>query len=171
MTYTPVLVIITLVLVIFMAGCTASQPSGTQPTPSPSAVGTLPVPSTSSQQALPPDLTGSWRLSGMSVRGGTAVVTPTAEISLIINPDGTLSGYDGCNHYFGSAHLTGIPAASGPGLKVGALSSTKKYCSGVAEQEQQYLNILEKTVSFTAGGARLTLIASTNDTLVYQRSV
>jgi heat shock protein HslJ len=105
----------------------------------------------------------------MGTRGGTAVITPTAEISLIFNTDGTLSGYDGCNNYFGSANLTGRTNPSGTGLTLGPVGSTKKYCSAVADQEQQYLNILGKTSAYAVNGTQLTLTASTRDALVYQR--
>jgi len=166
---TPVLVTAALVLGILMAGCTAAQSSATQPAPAASGTQTLPAPSLSQPQALPPDITGTWKLTNMSIRGGTSMTIPSTEITLILNPDGSLSGYDGCNHYFASATLTS-PAASGTGLKLGTVGSTKKYCSAVAEQEQQYLNILEKTVSYSVEGSRLTLTATTKDTLVYERS-
>jgi heat shock protein HslJ len=106
----------------------------------------------------------------MGTRGGTVTITPTVKISLIFNTDGTLSGYDGCNNYFGSANMTGTTTSSGSGVALGPIGSTKKYCSAVAEQEQQYLNILGKTSAYAVDGASLTLTATSGDVLVYQRA-
>jgi heat shock protein HslJ len=106
----------------------------------------------------------------MGIRGGTVTLTPTVEISLVLNPDGTMSGYDGCNNYFGSAKVTGTTTGSGSGLTLGPIGSTKKYCSAVAEQERQYLNILGKTTAYAVDGGSLTLTATTGDVLVFQRS-
>jgi heat shock protein HslJ len=106
----------------------------------------------------------------MGIRGGTATITPTVQISLAFSPDGTLNGYDGCNNYFGSANLTGTATPTGAGLALGPVGSTKKYCSAVAEQEQQYLTILGKTSAYAVDGPRLTLTATTGDSLVFRRA-
>ena len=169
MNSSPLLVVAALFLVLLVTGCTGQQPGGL-PLQTPT-VQTPPVsPSGANLQVLPQEVSGSWDLQTMGTRGGTATITPTVQISLVFSPDGTLSGYDGCNHYFGSANLTGTTTPAGTGLALGPVGSTKKYCSAVAEQEQQYLNILGKTQAYAVNGTQLTLTASTRDVLVYQRA-
>ena len=158
-----------LVLIILVTGCSGQQP-GAQPASLAIPGQSTPVSSTAVSRHLPQELSGTWQLVTMGIQGGTVVISPTAEISLVINPDGTLSGYDGCNNYFASANLTGTTTPSGTGLTLGPVGSSKKYCSAVAEQEQQYLNILGKTSAYGVNSSRLTLTAKTQDVLIYQRS-
>jgi heat shock protein HslJ len=105
----------------------------------------------------------------MAIQGGTAITHPTTGINLIFNPDNTFTGYDGCNNYFGTYALTGATTPKGQGLTLSGISQSKKYCQTLANQEQDYLNILSKTSAYVVDTTQLTLTASTGDVLIYQR--
>lgn len=159
-----------LVIVLMTAGCTNQQPA-VQPTvvPAPS----LPVTDSPTPAAAtaPPELAGQWTLTSLGIQQGTAVTYPSTEITLTLNNDGSLTGYDGCNNYFGTFTLTGTTTPKGQGMAMSNIGSTKKYCAGLANQEQQYLNILSKTTSYNIDGStRLVLTGEMGDVLMYQRS-
>jgi len=119
--------------------------------------------------AMPEDLTGNWTLTEMRTRGGAAIVTPASVISLRFDGDGTLSGYDECNNYFAPVNLTGRTTPDGSGITLGSVGSTKKYCTTLADQEQQYLNILGKTSAYAIDATRLTLTTTRRDVLIFRR--
>jgi heat shock protein HslJ len=165
----PVFLLTCLIFILMVTGCTGQQ-TGPQPAAPVAPEQTLSGSLSAAAHPFPDELSGTWNLVTLGTRGGTAVITPTREISLTFNPDGTLSGYDGCNNYFASANLTGTTTPSGTGLTLGPVGSSKKFCSAVADQEQQYFNILGKTSSYVVDGTRLILTAKTQDVLIYQRS-
>jgi heat shock protein HslJ len=161
-------IVLILALAILVAGCTnqpAVQPATTAATPAPAT----PAPTASPAALLPPQLAGNWVLTSMGIQGGTAITHPTTQINLIFNPDGSFTGYDGCNNYFGTFILTGTSTPIGQGMTLGGISSSKKYCADLASQEQQYLNILGKTSAYVVDGTQLTLTGEKGDVLIYQR--
>lgn len=159
------------ILILFMAlllaaGCTGQQPA--VPSPAPTAT-PVPVPTTAAPLPVPVQFLGHWTLTTFGIQDGHAVTYPSTEITLILNDDGSLSGYSGCNNYFGSFAMTGVSTPMGEGMTVSDLGSTKKYCQVYAEQEQQYLSILGKTAAASGDGNRFTLTASTGDSLGFKR--
>jgi heat shock protein HslJ len=106
----------------------------------------------------------------MGVQDGTAVVYPAYAITLTVNSDGYLTGYTGCNNYFGTLNMTGSTTPKGMGMTISGIGATKKYCAPLASLEQEYLAILEKVVAGDSTGTELILTAESGDTLVYQRA-
>lgn len=99
------------------------------------------------QRAEPVTLTGHpWNVLNVN-NGKEAVVSLVAgtTITLEFGTDGHVSGNSGCNTY------TGSYTVDGSNLKVGPLASTRMACAdpaGVMEQEQQFLQALEKAATF-----------------------
>jgi heat shock protein HslJ len=160
-------ILILVAVLLLAAGCTSPQ-AGT-PVATPTATLNPVPPQTPSQPPAPAGLTGDWTLTTLGIQGGSAVTYPTTTISLTMNPDGTFTGYDGCNNYFGSYTLTGATTPKGQGMTVSGVGASKKYCENLASQEQQYLNILGKTNAYVVDGTQLTLTGSMGDVLIYQR--
>jgi len=162
-----ILLFIFVITTVIIAGCTIPNPAPqlvtTPATMPPTVVVTTPVP-----PALPAQLTRNWVLTTMGVQDGTGITHPTTEISLTFNPDGSLTGYDGCNNYFGSTTLTGITTPKGNGMTISNIASTKKYCETLAQQEIMYLAILGKTMAYNVNGNQLSMTATTGDVLIYQ---
>lgn len=163
-----VLLLVILILSVIMAGCTSQQPVAppVTTTPAPATPATV-APVTPS---LPQNLAGNWVLTKMGVQGGTAVIDPTTEITLVFRPDGTLTGYDGCNNYYASYTITGTTTMYGSGINFGPISMSKKYCASLKDQSATYYEILGKTNAYSTDGTKLTLTASTNNALIYQLS-
>jgi heat shock protein HslJ len=155
-----------LVVAAMAAGCTTPQTPAPVATPVPTT-DTTPVPVA---PPVPESLVGHWTLTTMGIQDGTAVIHPDYGITLTLNPDGSLTGYTGCNNYFGSFTLTGAVTPKGAGMAISDIGMTKMYCAPYAEQEQDYLAILKKTAAFDASATELTLTADTMDVLVYQRT-
>jgi heat shock protein HslJ len=163
------IVLVFLVAALMVAGCTGQKPAALPTTPVSTPAPAAPVAAAPAASLVPQQLTGYWTLTTMGIQGGTAVTHPTTEISLTINPDGTLTGYDGCNNYFASFALTGITTPVGQGMTISNVSQSKKYCQNLASQEQQYLNILSKTSAYVVDGTQLSLTGEMGDVLIYQR--
>jgi len=162
------LTILVLVAVLLLAaGCTSPQ-AGTPAATPVATVNPVPPATTSTASPAPAGLTGDWTLTTLGIQGGSAVTYPTTTLSLTMNPDGTFTGYDGCNNYFGSYTLTGTTTPKGQGMTVSGVGSSKKYCENLASQEQQYLNILSKTNAYVVDGPQLTLTGNMGDVLIYQ---
>lgn len=159
-----------MLLLIFMAlafaGCTSQTPVQ-PPTPSPTSV---PAVTTTPAPTLSTGFTGRWVLQKFGVQDGSVVTNPTTEISLYLNQDGSLSGWGGCNNYFGTYALTGVMTPKGEGMAVTTTGSTKKYCQDYSRQEDQFLAILGKTMAYSGEADRMTITASTGDALVFRRS-
>lgn len=155
------------ILAVVCAGCTGQKtPAPATPiaTPAPVATATTPV-----APALPANLAGTWQLTTMAIQDGTAITHPTTAITLYFNSDGTVSGNGGCNNYNGPYALTGATTPKGSGLTIGPLASTKMYCQATSSQESTYLNILGKTMAYDVDSTQLTLTASDQNVLIYQR--
>jgi heat shock protein HslJ len=150
---------------VLITGCTTPQPAK-QPIPTtmpPTVVVTTPA-----QPTVPVQLTRNWVLTTMGIQDGTGVTQPTTQISLTFNPDGTLTGYDGCNNYYASFTLTGMTTPKGNGMMISNITSSKKYCETLAQQETTYLTILGKVMAYNADGNQLSMTATTGDVLIYQ---
>jgi heat shock protein HslJ len=164
-------IVLVFTLTLLVSGCTnqqpAVQPSAATSTPAPSA----PVTPASAPSSVPGQLAGDWTLTTLAIQGGSAIIHPTTGITFTINQDKTLTGYDGCNNYFGTFILTGTTTPKGQGMTISGIGASKKYCADLASQEQQYLNILEKTLAYAGDGTRLTLTGEKGDALVYERKV
>ncbi len=158
-------VLLTLVTVLLAAGCTGGEPAA--PPQSPAA--TIEVPMTTATPTIPPEFLGRWTLTTFGIQYGTKVQNPTTEITLTLNPDGSLTGWGGCNNIFGSYSLNGIQTSKGMGMNITNLGSTKKYCQVYSNQEDQYISILGKTYAYSGDGYLLVLTATTEDTLVFKR--
>jgi heat shock protein HslJ len=159
------IVLVILVSALVVAGCTTQQPRAPVSTPAPAAV----VTTTPAPTLAPLDLAGDWTLTTLGVQQGTAVIHPTTAITLTLNQDGSLTGYDGCNNYFATFTLTGTTTPKGKGMTISSLGASKKYCANLASQEQDYLNILGKTSAYVVDGTQLTLTGNMGDVLIYQR--
>ncbi|MDO8874306.1 MAG: META domain-containing protein [Methanoregula sp.] len=151
---------------VLIAGCTTPPPVP-QPTPA-TLPPTVVVTTTPAPPALPAQLTRNWVLTTMGIQDGTGVTHPTTEISLTFNPDGSLTGYDGCNNYFGSCTLSGMTTPKGNGMTISNIASSKKYCATLADQETMYLTILGKAMAYNVDGNQLSITATTGDVLIYQ---
>ncbi|MHB8165138.1 MAG: META domain-containing protein [Methanoregula sp.] len=162
-----VLLAFLVIAAVMITGCTSTQPAA-QPTPAtlpPTVVVTTPA----ATPAVPAPLAGDWIVTRMGVQDGTAVTTPITQISLTFMSDGTLTGYDGCNNYYASYAFTGQTTPKGQGISINNVSSSKKYCSTLANQETMYLNILGNVMAYNVDGVQLSMTASTGDVLIYQR--
>ncbi len=110
-------------------------------------------------------LEGSWSLmtyNGRSLNPGTMI---TAEFG----PDGKVAGTTGCNQYV--ARYT----ATGSGLRIGTVGSTKMYCSspkGIMEQEQEFLALLARAASWTMNNGNLVIQdAQEREILVFSSAI
>jgi len=153
------------ILAVLSAGCTSQQQ-----TPPTTATAQPLVPTTTAQPALPQELAGNWQLTSMGVQEGTAITYPTTVITLVFNPDATVSGNGGCNNYNGPYTLTGAVTDKGSGITIGPLTSTKMYCQTTSEQENTYMNMLEDTMAYDVDSAtKLVLTGKSQNVLIFQR--
>jgi heat shock protein HslJ len=150
------------ILALLACGCTtpAQTPATPPPTPVPTAAPTIVQP--------PPVFFGKWILTTMAIQEGTVPLQPTTEITLVFNADGSLTGYGGCNNYFGTYTLTGTMTKFGDGISIGPLASTKKYCEINGQQETIYVSILQKTAAYSINIKQLTLTDTSLNVLVFK---
>jgi heat shock protein HslJ len=103
------------------------------------------------------DLTGGdWHPTFLSASelpaGGDIVVQFT--------PDGKISGYGGCNRFFGAYTV------SDNHIEIGPVASTRKGCPGVIEIETAFFATLRAAQSFTQEGDTLVLYDAAGGKLV-----
>ena len=151
-----------LLFAVLVCGCTTPSPAQPPATPA------LPATTVSQVPAAEPGFLRNWVLTLMTIQEGTVVIRPTTEILLTFNADGTLTGYGGCNNYFGSYTLTGTTTKFGNGITVGPLASMKKYCEINGQQETTYLAIIQDTIAYSVNIKKLTLTDKSNNVLVYK---
>jgi heat shock protein HslJ len=161
----PVLILVFVVFMAFIAGCASQKPVSQPVTTVPIPLPTIQVVTTS---VIPAQLTGTWIVTRMGIQEGTAVINPTTQITVTFNPDGTLSGYGGCNNYNAPVTLTGQTTTKGQGITIGPLVSTKKNCEGYSQQETTYLQILQKAMAYNVDGNQLSITDQTGNILIYQ---
>ena len=157
-----------LFLAVLVAGCTTQAPA-TPP------VTTVPVPATTVPTATPtpltdPALIGSWNLKGAMVGGGTEPRILNNKLTITFNSDGTLSGFGGCNNYFGSYTLTGQTTKFGPSMSIGNLGSTQMYCAETSDLEMTYLNLLRSTMAYSITNNKMLLTTDEKNQLSYDKA-
>jgi heat shock protein HslJ len=156
---------------------TACQPAAT-PTPAPTAEPTAAPVATKAPTAVieqpepteaPLDLSGQlvdtlWLLLGYGDAGNPVVVEPGTTVTLQFAADGSVSGFGGCNSFFGSHELKGEE------IKIGPMGSTMMACETGMNQESIFLSALEQAykISFTPKG-RLEIFYDADS--VYERKL
>ena len=163
-----ILMVCLVIASIMITGCTNTKPAP-QPVTVPPTLPPTVVVTTAATPAVPTQLAGNWIVTKMGIQDGTAVTTPTTQITLTVLTDGTLNGNGGCNNYNGPFTVTGVTTPKGKGISIGPLVSTKKYCQDYSNQETMYLNILQKAMAYNVDGVQLSITATTGDVLMYQR--
>jgi len=161
-------VLFILVLGILVCGCTDRQ-APVPATPAPT-VQTATIPVTPTTPAYPPQLAGKWVLKTMAVQGGSVPLTPTTEISLNLNADGSATGWGGCNNYFATYNLTGAMTPKGNSMSFGPISTSKMHCQATSDQENTYLQTLQNTGAYVVNGYLMTLTDKSQNALVFQQS-
>jgi heat shock protein HslJ len=149
-------------ILIFTVLLSACRPAPT-PTPMPTAEPTAtPVP-TQTAQPEPPAVTEEpvsavdlssqlvgplWLLLGYGDAGNPIVVEPGTTVTLQFADDGSLSGFGGCNSFFGSQEIKGDE------IKIGPLGSTMMACEHGMNQESIVLTALQQAykIAFTPQG-------------------
>ena len=159
------LLLVCVIAIILVAGCTSPQPVPQSTIPLTPTLTATPVPTT---PAVPVALTRDWIVTTMGIQDGTAIAYPTAQISLTFNLDGTVSGYGGCNNYNGPYTLTGQISSKGKGITIGPIVSSLRYCRDYTEQENMYLAILQGAMAYNVDGNQLSITDKTGNVLVYQ---
>jgi len=106
-----------------------------------------------------------WSLQSYGQPGSLSDILADTEITLELDSnEGTVKGLAGCNSYFGSYQLQGTHLSI-PGL----IAVTEMYCmepTGVMDQEQEYLSILQSTIGYDIEGNQLQLNCG-NQILIY----
>lgn len=97
----------------------------------------------------------TWRLQAYNNgRGGLVSVLSDTEVTLVLNPDGTLGGSDGCNRYMSGYTLEEDRLAIGP------IATTRMACRGpesLAEQAAAYAAVLGRVRGYRIEGGELWL--------------
>lgn len=176
-------VVISVLLLVLMAGCTGTnqaetkeaapvQPPETTTEIAPEIPAETTVPVGVQAQISDPLLDGTWYLKLMSEQNGTALVqTLNPEITVIFEKTSNISGYSGCNQYSGEYTLNGRVGSGGKGIVIGHLAGTKKACIDHATTEATYLEILQAATWYLVNtNGELTLTDDAGNALVYQRT-
>ncbi len=108
-------------------------------------------------------LTGTrWTLLAMMVN---QVPIPGTTISLDFGDKGNVTGSSGCNNY------SGIYTQSGRTLVIGGITLTQKLCEeDVDQQEQLYVDTLQRTSSYELSGSQLILFDATGQEILRYNS-
>jgi heat shock protein HslJ len=157
-----------LFLAILAAGCTTQAPATPLAT-TPAPATTMPVP-TATTPLSDPALTGTWNLKGAMVGGGTEPRILNKQLTITFNNDGTLTGFGGCNNYFGSYTLTGQTTKFGKSISIGGLGSTKMYCAETSDLELTYLNLLQSTMAYSITNNKMLLTTDERNQLSYDKA-
>lgn len=148
-----------------LVACGESGEEATSSTAAESPATTTPPSATTTTPADPgeaPDLTGDWNITHLfsAELGNPTNVWPDTEISLRLNPDGTLSGNAGCNEYTGSYEVSGPYVTEkgfdndlGQAMTISDLSVTFELCDSenLMVQEEEYLEALERVEQWWIG--------------------
>ncbi len=159
-----VLICALLSLCILAAGCTTPAPVTT-----PTTVQTPVVTVTTPAPLTDPALVGRWNLKG-GIIGGSSPVVPNTQLTLIINSDGTLTGFAGCNNYNGKYVLSGQTTEFGKGISIGPIASTKMYCADTMNLETTYLTILGNANTYSITNSSMLLRSTGLDQLSFAKA-
>ena len=102
-----------------------------------------------------------WRLVNLN----GANIVPGTEITAVFGDSGRLSGSSGCSAYSAGYQV------NGSSLAVGSLTGTGQFCdqpTGIMQQEELFLTVLESATGFTIEGNQLT-IRSARGQLTFER--
>ena len=152
------IMIAVIILAVAIAGCT-TQPPAEQPTPTPTQVYTPESTTvvTATTPAPVPLVGTTWYL--VSFNNGVIEaenVIPGTGITAVFGADGNLAGSGGCNQYFATYAL-----GEGNAIGIGTPGSTLMICqspTGVDNQEQLYLAMLDGVESYSIDGNLLSLM-------------
>jgi putative lipoprotein len=115
--------------------------------------------------AMSADLAGGhWRPSSISVES----LAPETLIYVAFSEDGKVTGFGGCNRFFGGYTV------SGNSIKIGPLASTRKGCPDTLNLEIEFFKALQEAETFEQtdeglvllgpGGAKLAELIHTDNT-------
>ena len=154
---------VVLFLAVLAAGCTTNVPVTPQVT-------TVPVPAATTPALTDHALTGLWNLKGAMVGGGKEQRLTNTQLTITFNNDGTLSGFGGCNNYFGSYTLTGQTTKFGKSITIGNIGATKMYCADTGDLELTYLNLLRSTKAYSITNNKMLLTTDDMNQLSYDKA-
>ncbi|MDD1723794.1 MAG: META domain-containing protein [Methanospirillum sp.] len=170
-------VVISVLLLVLMAGCTGTGQTETKTatpvqTESPATEIPTEAPAGVQTPVADPLLAGTWYLKLISEQNGTAQVQAlNPEITVIFDERSNISGYSGCNQYSGQYTLSGSVLPDGKAIEIGPLVVTKKACIDSATTEATYLEILQAAASYLVNtNQELTITDDSGNALVYQRT-
>lgn len=170
-------VIITLCFLILMTGCTSqtgSNPAIAKPTANPTVIQTMnqtEVPTPLPTHITDPLLYGTWYLKLMSEQNGTAQVQMMNPQITVLFDEQNISGYSGCNNYYGQYTLTSVVLSNGKGISIQPLTSTMMFCADSANTETTYMQILQGASSYLVNtNQELSIMDESGNVLVYQRT-
>jgi heat shock protein HslJ len=127
-----------ILIVIILGGCTKTQQVLVR------------EPATS-----PETLEGRWDLVSYGPVGSEAKVLTDRQVFIDFTGDGKISGYGGCNRYFGG---WGFLQGTTDVIRIWRTGSTKMACDGpIMAQEYRYLEELSRVSTFTMEGKELRL--------------
>ncbi len=136
---------VSLGVLVTVVGCGA--PADGEPEAAPADAPQAPVASKG-----PDELVGMWILEAFLDAGAEPQPVVEAPIELALGPEGEVSGTAGCNRYFGTY------SADDGALSFGPLGSTRMACpNALMDQEDRYLQMLERTAAFKADSDNLVL--------------
>jgi heat shock protein HslJ len=95
-----------------------------------------------------------WQASGINNGKGGVVSSTSTHMATVRFEEGKVSGSAGCNNFSASYTI------SGENLTIGPAMATRKSCAepeGIMEQEQQFLQALQKSHTYKLGRDRLEL--------------
>lgn len=155
---------------ILIAGCTTTP----APVPTPATTIPTPVPTTAVSASTTPMLTdsalvGNWNLEGGMIGAGTMPVIPNTQLTITFSSDGSLTGFGGCNNFFGSYTLTGQTSEFGKGITVGPIGSTKMFCAGTSDLETTYLANVQDAKYYSITNNKMLIRTSTLNQLSYSK--
>ena len=101
---------------------------------------------------VPATLEGPWNMTGSTTARKPSSTPPVGvSASVSFHPDGTVSGFGGCNSFGGGYGVNGSTVTIGP------LMSTMMFCEDSSEFEQQFLAALENATTWSVTSGTLDL--------------
>ncbi len=99
------------------------------------------------------DITGvTWTLTTLGGQAVTADSEQDQSIHFVLQPDGKVTGYTGCNNFNGTYTLE-----DGMRIRFGKLASTRMACPDAPVKEFDFLQVFELTDNYTVNGNSLML--------------